>query len=110
MMNEIDRTKCKRCGRPAMESKYKWEPPRCFVCQLVNRHAKSPPRNSPGNIADWEIEIWMEKSLRAAFEEMLSMMRADLETLSLKWNPPEVHTEDRVHEEQAHASVAGALS
>jgi len=30
----------------------------------------------------------MEKELRAAFEDMLSMMRADLDALSKKWNPP----------------------
>ena len=86
-MSETAQVKCK-CGRPAVDRKYEWEPPRCFICQLVSRHASVPPRPAPGNIGNLDIRNWMEKALRAAFEDMLSKMRADLDALSDKWNPP----------------------
>jgi len=85
-MSELAQEKC-QCGRPATVPS-RWGSSRCIICHLVNRHASVPPRTAPGNIGDWEINTWMEKKLRDGFEEMLSIMRADLDTLSKKWNPP----------------------
>jgi hypothetical protein len=86
-MSEPAGMKCK-CGRPAVDREYEWEPPRCFICQLVSRHASGPPRKGPGNVGDYDIAMWMERKLRAAFEDMLFRMRSDLDALSKKWNPP----------------------
>lgn len=84
-MIEPVQKKCQQCGkRPAFQTSW------CFICQLASRHATYPPRSSPGNISDHEIRRWMEKKLRDAFEEMLGMMRKDLEALGQKWNPPAI--------------------
>jgi len=88
-LSESVASKC-NCGRQAVAKKYRGDygPPACFICQLVWLYTSAPPRSAPGNISDWEIKSWMEEKLRAAFEDMLSMMRADLDTLSKKWNSP----------------------
>ena len=75
------------CGRPATVPA-KYGSPKCMMCHLVARYATSPPRSAPGNIGDWEIKRWMRGQLQKAIEEMVSLMRADLDALASKWNPP----------------------
>ncbi len=80
-----------KCGRPAtIPSKY--GKPKCIGCHLVSRYAHSPPRSGPGNIGDWEIDSWMRGQMQKAIEEMVSLMRADLNALADKWNPPPVES------------------
>ncbi|MCH9023196.1 MAG: hypothetical protein IID32_10605 [Planctomycetes bacterium] len=88
MTDENVEERCK-CGRPATEpARVAYELPRCMICHLVACYGAPPPRTAPGNIGDWEFEAWMGRQLRKAIEEMVSLMRSDLDALAERWTPP----------------------
>lgn len=87
MTDESVEERC-QCGRPATVPHAKYALAQCMICHLVDRFGTGPRRKYPGNIGDGEIEVWMRRQLRKAFEEMVSLMRKDLDDLAERWNPP----------------------